>query len=50
MDAPDTIEFNGVMYGKISDIVNDLEHHYDYDYNDPEKMEKLIQKWEAMPK
>ena len=30
----------------ISEIVEDLVHHYDYDYEDGDKMEKLIKKWE----
>ena len=30
----------------IAEFVNDLEHHYDYDYEEEEKMEKLIEKWQ----
>jgi len=30
----------------IAEFLNDLEHYYDYDFEDPEKMEALLQKWE----
>jgi hypothetical protein len=35
-----------VLNKLIEEFLDDLVHHYDYDYGEADKMEKLIQKWE----